>query len=182
MKQFFATFSFYLATFLVCFWIAALLASIFVIPIRFLCEESLLAERISTTAVSLICAFGFLFFTGFFEGFRARKVCLKTLMPALLIILVVQQVIGLLSDYAYTFCGPTGELCEAIYFGDQPAIGRNDLRLNWIPLWWETLTLTAFQIFIYAPAVVLGEFCGVKTRMIQNRKLKQRHNNKMGDS
>lgn len=181
MKHFFAKFGYYMAAFLVCFWIAALLAAIFSIPISFLCKESLLAERISLTAVSLICAFGFLFITAFFEGFRTRKVCFKTLIPIVLIVLVVHHLVSLYFDYAYTFCGPVGTLCETIYFGNYPAIGENELRLGWYPLWWDTVALVAFQILVYAPAVILGELCGVKARMIQNRKMKQRCKEKTGD-
>ncbi len=174
MRKVLEKFGIYMAAFLVGFFAAALMSAVFPIPIRFLCGESLLAERIMTTAVSLICAFAFLFFTAFTEGFRARRVNFKTLIPIVFAVLVIHHLVSLYFDYAYTFCGPVGFLCETIYFGNYPAIGENELRLGWYPLWWDALTLIAFQLFVYAPAVVFGEICGVRSRQHRGEKLRKK--------
>lgn len=79
-----------MAVFLVAFWAAALMTSIFAVPIRFICGEGILAER-----------------------------------------------------------------------------------LGWYPLWWDTLTLIGFQLFVYGPAAVLGEFFGVKARKRYGEKLRE---------
>ncbi len=173
MRKVSEKFGIYMAAFLVGFFAAALMSSVFAIPIRFICGETLLADRIMTTAVSLICAFAFLFFTAFIEGFRARRVNFKVLIPIVFAVLVIHHLVSLYFDYAYTFCGPVGILCETIYFGNYPAIGENELRLGWYPLWWDTVTLIGFQLFIYAPAVVLGEVFGVRSRIRGNRKMKE---------
>lgn len=173
MKKVFAKFGLYMAVFLVGFWAAALMASVFAIPIRFICGEGILAERIMLTSVTLICAFSFIFIVAFVEGFRARSVNLKTLIPVVLVVLILHHVVSIISDYAYTFCGPVGILGEAIYFGDAPAIGWNEERIGWYPIWWDTLILIGFQISVYSPAVILGEFFGVKSRKRYGEKLRE---------
>lgn len=173
MKKFFAKLGLYTVLFLVGFFAAALMASLFAIPIRFICGENILAERILSTVTTLICAFGFLFIAAFIEGFRARSVDLKTLIPIVIVVLIIHHIVSLISGYAYTFCGPVGFLCEAIYFGDAPAIGWNEERVGWYPIWWDTLILIDFQIFVYGPAVIAGEFFGVKSRKRYGERLRE---------
>lgn len=175
MKKVFTKFGLYMAVFLVGFWAAALMASAFAILIRFICGENLLAERIAFTAVTLLCAFAFIFIVAFTEGFRARSVDFKILIPVVLVVLILHHFISFLSNYAYTFCGPVGLLGEAIYFGDLPVIGENPERLGWYPIWWDMLILIGFQIFAYGPAAVFGEFFGVKARKRYSEKLRKRN-------
>ena len=179
MKKVVAKFGLYMAVFLVGFWASALMASVFAIPIRFICGEGVLAERIAFTVITLLCAFAFIFIVAFVEGFRVRQVNFKTLIPIVLAVLVIHHVISLISGYAYTFCGPVGMLGEAIYFGDAPAIGENAERLGWYPIWWDTLILIGFQLFVYGPAVMFGEFIGVKARKRYGEKLRKRKENKI---
>ena len=174
MKKVFSKFGLYMAVFLVGFWAAALMASAFAILIRFICGENLLAERIAFTAVTLLCAFAFIFIVAFVEGFRAKSVNFKILIPVVLVVLILHHFISFLSNYAYTFCGPVGLLGEAIYFGNLPVIGENPERLGWYPIWWDTLILIGFQIFAYGPAAVFGEFFGVKARKRYGEKLRKR--------
>lgn len=173
MKKVFSKFGLYMAVFLVGFWAMALMASVFAIPIRFICGEGILAERIMLTSVTLICAFIFIFIVAFVEGFRARTVDFKTLIPIVLAVLIIHHVVSLISGYAYTFCGPVGILGEAIYFGDAPSIGENPERLGWYPLWWDMLILIGFQIFAYGPAAIFGEFFGVKARKRYGERLRE---------
>lgn len=174
MKRFLIKFGFYFTEYTVCFPLSALISALFAIPIRFIFPESLLGQRISFTVVDLICIFLCLFIAMAIEGFRSRKSNPLHLLVFFAIIFVLQQIIAILLDYAYLLCGPTGFLCEAIYFGNLPAIGENELRINWIPLWWETLCLAAFQIFIFLPALVFGEKFGVWYRNYRGKRLKQR--------
>lgn len=173
MKKVVAKFGLYIVVFLVGFFAAALMASAFAILIRFICGENLLAERIAFTVITLLCAFAFIFIVAFVEGFRARLVDFKILIPVVLVVLILHHVVSIISGYAYTFCGPVGMLGEAIYFGDAPAIGWNEERIGWYPIWWDMLILIGFQISVYGPAVILGEFFGVKARKRYGEKLRE---------
>ncbi len=173
MKKIFAKFGLYTTVFFMGFWVSALAASIFAMPIRFICGEGILAERIAFTVASLICAFAFIFTVAFIEGFKTRSFEFRVLIPIVFAVLIIHHIVSLISDYAYTFCGPVGFLCEAIYFGDAPAIGQNSERLGWYPIWWDALILIGFQIFAYGPAVILGEFFGVKARKRYGERLRE---------
>ena len=174
MKKVVTKFGLYIDVILVVFFASALMASLFAIPVRFICGEGILAERIAFTVITLLCAFAFIFIVAFVEGFRARAVDFKTLIPIVLAVLIIHHIVSLISGYAYTFCGPVGMLGEAIYFGDAPAIGWNEERLGWYPIWWDALILIGFQLFVYGPAVIFGEFIGVKVRKRYGEELRKR--------
>lgn len=164
MKHHFKRFGFYFAEYAVCFILSALISSPFAILIRFIWKDDLLGQRIGFTVCDLVCIFGFLFVSTAIEGYKTRKFEPVSIVCCFAILMVIQHAVALYTNFAYTLCGPTGFLCEAIYFGDLPAIGENEFRINWFPFWWETLCLLAFQIFVYLPAIILGEKFGVSFR------------------
>lgn len=172
MKKHFRKFGFYFAEYAVCFILSALFSSAFAILIRFIWMDDLLGQRIGFTVADLLCIFGFIFISTAIEGYKSKHFEPFSILWCFGVIMVIHHIVAFFADYAYTLCGPTGIMCEAIYFGDLPAIGENELRINWFPLWWETLCLLIFQIFVYLPAFILGEKFGVWFRKRRYEHLK----------
>ncbi|MBE6798926.1 MAG: hypothetical protein E7525_04035 [Ruminococcaceae bacterium] len=91
------------------------------------------------------------------DGYKEEAYKISTTIGILLIIFIAQQCFAPLNGYKPASAGAAGDLATAIFLKGNTEDGSVSVLGNFI-------CLTALQLFVYAPTMLISEYRGVKAR------------------
>lgn len=149
----------FLILFVLCLAIGLLINSVFqYIPAIF--GFSILAKRFFWSVFDLLLSAILMFLYQYREGYRRKAFDIKPMIPASIFVFVLQQIFAPMLQYAPYVAGCVFRLAKLIHYWDQPLYDN----LEQMPAVTEHLLMTAATLLLFIPAMILGEYIGMRMR------------------
>lgn len=165
----------YIAMFLLCCWVGILCTMIGqYIPDMF--SASVLTSRIFKLIFDTVSISVFLYVFSHQIGYRNKNFNLKLSLISSCVLIIFQQILAPLFDYAPYISGSAYRLATLIYYGGKQTYDALSNIGDPIPSLIQHLCMTAIMIFVFVPTIVVGEHIGKKMRIKHEQQLIEFHN------
>lgn len=165
MKNIFSKFGTYILDFIAAILIGMLVETFAPLPILLAADLSTLSTRVIKAAFFIIVTTAWLFFSARTIGYKSKETNIRGLLVSIILIFALQQVLSPLFNYAEYISGGVLALTYAIFLGNDPFISAADSHLaSDVPIWGYHVVMLAVALVFYLPAIITGEYLGVKKR------------------
>lgn len=158
-----------LLIFEIALWVGMLFCGIAIYPIEIIAREndSMLSAMTENLLRALLGAIGTavtLFLLALRDGYRNKEHTFSTIAKTILLVFAVQQILAIILQYRFFIAGTSEYLATAIYW-------KNAMNPNENPLWINHICMLAFDIVLFIPVFISGEYLGGKKRQKERNEL-----------
>ena len=150
-----------MSKYLLIYWAGVLIALVALIllqyPILFAFELSDIAKELVFFAVQIIASTAWIFVGAYRKGLKNKEFRLKDVLIPMLLAFAVVQVAAPIFQYVVYIAGPTMWMSRGIQM-----ITTGDMVIEKVPYWLSHLCMLCYDILLYIPAILLGEYFGTK--------------------
>ncbi len=158
----------FLILFILCLCLGLLINSVFQYIPNIL-GFSLLAKRIFWSVFDLFLAAIPMFLYQYWEGYRSKSFDIKPMIPASILVFVLQQIFAPMLQYAPYVAGTVFRIAKLIHYWDKPVYDN----LQPMPPLTEHLLMTGATLLLFIPAMILGEYIGMRVRKKHEEEMKR---------
>lgn len=137
--------------------------------IPFIFGFSLLAKRIFWSVSELLVAAIPMFLYQYWEGYRSKFFEIKPMISASIFVFVLQQIFAPMLQYAPYVAGSVFRFAKLIHYWDRPVYDN----LQPMPAVTEHLLMTGATLLLFIPAMILGEYIGMRVRKKHEKQMKR---------
>ena len=127
-------------------------------PVELAFKMSDMTEQFVRAALGITAStVGFFFLSYKRKGLKNKSFCFKDSLLKVLLTFAIVQVVAFILQYAIYIAGTATDLSRGIWM-----MAGHDLNKEDVPKWVTHLCMLSYEILLFIPATLLGEYIGTK--------------------